>query len=129
MEVVMAGESILVVDDEPLIGTAFKRELSQKGYNVDCVLSGEEAVKAATQKKYHIGLIDKDMPGMDGIETCRQIKKISPDSILIFMTGLFDKQNIVKEQQFVEAGGRTYYLYKPFAQGEVQEVILKALSE
>ena len=65
----------------------------------------------------------------NGIEACREIKKLSPDSIAIFMTGQFDKTNIIKEAQFVDAGGRTFYLYKPFAAGELLEVIQKALSE
>lgn len=125
----MAAENILVVDDEPLIGTAFQRELGERGYQVDCVLSGEAAVEAVKQKKYHLALIDKNLSGMDGIETCRAIKKISPDSILVFMTGHFDKENTLKEQAFVAAGGRTYYLYKPFATGELQDVVQKALQE
>ena len=125
----MSAENILIVDDEEIIGIALERELSEKGYHIDYVLSGEEALKAVQNKKYDIVFIDKKMPGMDGIETCREIKKLSPLSIAIFMTGLFDQNNIFKEQQFVQAGGRTYYLYKPFSQGEVQEVILKALNE
>lgn len=125
----MSGENILVVDDEPIIGTAFKVELGGSGYHVDSVLSGEEALKAVKQKKYDLVFIDKTMPGMDGIEACREIKKLSPDSIAIFMTGLFDKANTNKEAQFLAAGGRTYFLYKPFAQGELQEVVKKALIE
>ena len=125
----MSAEKILVVDDEPVIGISFEREFSEKGYNVDSVRSGQEALLAVKNKKYDIVFIDKIMPGMDGIETCREIMKISPDSIAIFMTGSFDKDNIIKEQQFVAAGGRTYYLYKPFAEGEVHGIILKALSE
>ncbi|MBF0489647.1 MAG: response regulator [Candidatus Omnitrophica bacterium] len=69
------------------------------------------------------------MPGIDGIETCREIMKLSPDSICIFMTGKFEKNNILKEAEFIDAGGKTYYLYKPFAIGELEEVIQKALSE
>ncbi len=125
----MSIANILVVDDEPLIGLAFQRELIADGYTVDSVLNGEEALKAVRLKKYDLALIDKDMPGMDGIETCREIKKIAPESVLVFMTGLFDKHNVSKEKQFVEAGGRTYYLYKPFAQGELRAVVHKALNE
>ncbi|MBF0121881.1 MAG: response regulator [Candidatus Omnitrophica bacterium] len=125
----MASESILVVDDEPIVGLGFERGLGDKGYYVKSVLSGEEALKAVALRKYNVVFIDKDMPGMDGVETCREIKKICPDSICIFMTGKFDKNNTLKESAFVEAGGRTYYLYKPFIAGEIQEVILKALSE
>lgn len=123
----MSGERILVVDDEALIGIAFEREFSDKGYHVDYVLSGEEALRAVKEKDYDIVFIDKNLPGMDGIETCREIKKIAPALIAIFMTGAFDKDNILKEQQFVEAGGRTFYLYKPFARGEVHEVIQQVL--
>ncbi|MBF0123100.1 MAG: response regulator [Candidatus Omnitrophica bacterium] len=125
----MPAERILVVDDEPLIGLAFKRELSSKGYQVDSVLSGEEALTLVQKTKYDLALIDKDMPGIDGIETCRKIKKVSPETICVFMTGLFNKENILKEQQFVEAGGRTYYLYKPFSQGELASVVQTALRE
>jgi len=125
----MSTENILVVDDERIIGTAFETALGDKGYNVDSVLNAEEALIAVTKKKYDLVFIDKTMPGMDGIEACREIKKLSPESIAVFMTGCFDKHNIIKEQQFVDAGGRTYYLYKPFARGELLEVVIKALSE
>ena len=125
----MAAENILVVDDEEIIGIGFDRSLVKKGYHVDSVLSGEDAVKAVTLKKFDLIFIDKDMPGMDGIETCREVKKLCPDSVCIFMTGLFDKENIMKEMAFVDAGGRTYYLYKPFSEGEIEEVIKKVLNE
>ena len=125
----MSGKNILVVDDEPLVGIAFQRELGMEGYQVDSVLSGAEALKAVKEKDYDLALIDKDMPLMDGVETCREINKVSPGLIMIFMTGLFDKHNIAKEREFVEAGGRTYYLYKPFAQGELLSVVQKALFE
>ncbi len=125
----MSVANILVVDDEPLIGFAFKRELAADGYDVDSVLNGEEALKAVRVKKYDLALIDKDMPGMDGIETCKAIKKIAPDPVLVFMTGLFDKNNLSREGEFVAAGGKTYCLYKPFAQGELRAVVRKALDE
>ena len=125
----MEAARILIVDDQVTIGIAFKLELGTLGYDVDSVLCGEEAMKAVNNKKYDLALIDKDMPGMDGIETCREIKRISPDTISIFMTGLFNKENILKEAEFVAAGGRTYNLYKPFAPGEIEGVIRKVLSE
>ncbi|MEI7999544.1 MAG: response regulator [Candidatus Omnitrophota bacterium] len=125
----MAGENILVVDDEVIIGTGFDRSLVKKGYHVDSVLSGEEALVAVRKKKYDIVFIDKIMPGMDGVETCREVKKLSPESVCIFMTGLFDKDNILKEMAFVDAGGRTYYLYKPFSEGEIEAVIKMVINE
>ena len=125
----MAAENILVVDDEAIIGIGFDRVLGNRGYHVESVLSGEEALAAVQKKRYDLVFIDKTMPGMDGIATCLEIKRLSPDSICIFMTGLLDKENNLKEQAFVDAGGKTYYLYKPFAAGELEEVTRKALSE
>ncbi|MBF0571789.1 MAG: response regulator [Candidatus Omnitrophica bacterium] len=125
----MSAENILVVDDEEIIGIALSRELSDKGYNVDYVLNGAEALKVAKHKKYDIVFIDKSMPGMDGIETCRAIKQINPCSMAIFMTGSFDHDNILKEKEFVQAGGGSFFLYKPFARGEVQEVVQKVLGK
>lgn len=125
----MPGENILIVDDEPLVCKGLERELTRANYYVDTVLGGAEAVSAVQRKQYDVVLIDKNMPGMDGIETCRQIKNVCPDSACIFMTGLFDKENILKEMAFVVAGGRTYYLYKPFSEGEVLDSIQKVLGE
>ena len=125
----MSAENILVVDDEPIIGIAFQRELGAKGYHVDSVMNAEEALKAVKLKKYDLIFIDKVMPGRDGIEACRKISKISPDSVAIFMTGYLDKENTLKEKEFIEAGGESYYLYKPFAEGELLMVVQKALKE
>lgn len=124
----MAAGRVLVVDDEPIVGIGFERSLGDHGYQVESVLSGEAALKAVAQQQYDVIFIDKDMPGMDGVEACREIKKISPSAICIFMTGKFDANNIIKEVEFVKAGGKTYYLYKPFAEGEVLQVLQKALS-
>ncbi|MBF0123410.1 MAG: response regulator [Candidatus Omnitrophica bacterium] len=125
----MATKNVLVVDDEAIIGIGFDRALTEYGYQVDSALSGAEALEAVKKKKYDLVFIDKMMPVMDGIETCRGVKKVSPDSICIFMTGLFNKENILKEMAFIEAGGRTYYLYKPFSSSELLDVAQKALGE
>ncbi len=125
----MSAENILVVDDDPIIGITFQRELNEEGYNVDSVVNGEEALKAVKLKKYCLVFIDKVMPGMDGIAVCRKIKEISPDSISIFMTGFLDKNNVIKEAEFIDAGGKVYYLYKPFSQGELLSVVQNALKE
>jgi len=120
-------EKILVVDDEKIIGTAFKRELSKEGYEVDSVLSGEEALEMVKLKNYALIFVDLIMPGIDGIQTCKAIKEISPDSIIVFMTGRIDKDTIFKEIEFTRAGGKVYYLYKPFVEGEILAVTRKAI--
>lgn len=125
----MAGENILVVDDEPMVSEVIKKELGREAYHVDCAMSGKEALEAVRKKTYDVVLIDNVMAPMDGVATCRAIREVSPEPILIYMTGIFDRANVLSELQFVEAGGRLYYLYKPFSNGDLSRVINQALSE
>ena len=126
----MAGEKILVVDDTKIVCLGFQKELTREGYEVDYVLSGEEALGKVRSKEYDLIFMDMVMPGgMDGITTCRAIKEIKPDVILVFMTGKLDKDLTSKEAEFTKAGGKVYYLYKPFSEGEILEVTQKALAE
>lgn len=125
----MYDEKILIIDDEPIVCRAFKKELGDVGYDVDSALSGEEALRKIKTEKYDLVFVDLVLPGKDGIETCRAIKKVSPASKLIFMTGRLDVDPIFKEVDFVNAGGKTYNLYKPFIEGEILEITRKALSE
>jgi len=125
----MAEEKILVVDDEKIVGTAFKRELGREGFEVDIASDGEKALEMAKVKKYDLIFVDMIMPGINGVQTCRALKEISPGSTTIFMTGYVDKETIFREIEFTKAGGKIYYLYKPFGEGEILSVTKKALSE
>jgi len=120
----MPGENILIVDDEPLICSALRRELKGAGYHVDSVLSGEDALEAVKQRRYCLALIDKNMPRMNGMEVCRRMKEISPGLIVILVTG---EGAISKEE--LEAVGGWACLFKPFARGEVLAQVKEALGE
>ena len=125
----MAGERVLVVDDVKIVGTGIKRELDEEGFQTDIALSGKEAIELVKKNGYDVVFVDAVMPEMDGIQTCREIKKISPETELIFMTGRFDKEVTEREVSFIEAGGKVYYLYKPFEPGELLFITKKALAE
>ena len=79
---------ILLVDDEPDVLEFLGYNLRKEGYQVQSCQNGEEAVKKAEELKPHLIILDVMMPGMDGIETCGEIKKIPhlQDSIIIFLT-------------------------------------------
>lgn len=124
----MANEKIMVVDDVQVVCDGFTRELSGKGYEVDHALNGDEALKKASQKHYDLIFIDIVMPGMDGIETCKALKKVDPKAVLVFMTGKYDECSTQREIAFTQVGGENYYLYKPFADGEILDVTKKILS-
>lgn len=128
MEGDMAEKRVLVVDDVEIVFSAFKEELEKEGFRVDTALSGEAALQKASREQYDVIYIDMVMPGMDGVETCRAIKDISPASRLVAMTGQIYSGLANKELEFVKAGGKIYYLYKPFQSGEILQVTKKALS-
>ncbi len=126
----MAGEKILVIDDEKIVYAAFKKELGLEGYEIDGALSGEEALEKVKEKKYALIFIDYHMPGgMNGVEACKAIRKIDSDLVLVFMTGTVEAGTTTeKEAEFIVAGGKVYYLYKPFLEGEILTVTKKALA-
>jgi DNA-binding NtrC family response regulator len=84
----MKDIKILLVDDEVIFTKNMSRLLESRGYHVTAVYSGDEAIKALDQDKYDVMVLDLKMPGMDGITTFKEIKKLQllPTGTLI-LTG------------------------------------------
>ncbi len=79
---------LLLVDDEPDILEFVGYNLRQEGFQVKTASNGEEGLKKAKELKPHLILLDVMMPGMDGIETCDQIRKTPDleDTLIAFLT-------------------------------------------
>jgi two-component system response regulator (stage 0 sporulation protein F) len=75
----MKTATILVVDDEEHIRLLFKEELEDEGYTVDLASNGLEALEKVKHSPYGMVVLDIKMPGMDGIQTLGEIKKINKD--------------------------------------------------
>lgn len=71
----MSKGRILVVDDEEDILELVKYNLEREGYLVDCVDTGEEAIERAVAIRPDGILLDLMLPGVDGIEVCRELRK------------------------------------------------------
>ncbi len=125
----MASKNILVIDDVEIILSTFKEELGSAGFEVDTATSSKAAIKKVRAKKYDIIFIDMVMPEMEGIEICKALKDISPTSRLVAMTGQIYNNLADNELEFRMAGGKVYFLYKPFLEGEILQVTNKALSD
>ncbi|MBU1084165.1 MAG: response regulator, partial [Candidatus Omnitrophica bacterium] len=119
----MDKENILIIDDDKLVCTALKKELEGVGYTADYAMDAEEALSKVSEKKYDIIFVDFVLPRTDGIEVCRKIKEIRPDSIVVFITGKVDKNTIQDEVRFMEEGGESKCLYKPFFENEIAETV------
>jgi two-component system, cell cycle response regulator len=109
---VEAGTRILVVDDVPDNVEILDARLSSRGYTVVTAASGEEALERVEEEAPHLILLDVMMPGMDGHEVVRRLKK-DPDAPfipIILVTALTDADDVV---QGLESGADDY-ISKPY---------------
>lgn len=79
---------ILLVDDEPDILEFIGYNLKKEGFQVETATNGKDALKTAQSLNPHLIVLDVMMPGMDGIETCEEIRKIPSlkDTLVVFLT-------------------------------------------
>ena len=78
---------ILIVDDEEMFVQSLADRLKLRDYDVTTSLSGEDAVEKVKHYLFDVVILDVAMPGMSGIETLREIKKIKPLTEVIMLTG------------------------------------------
>src|SRR4051812_35772599 len=102
--------SILVVDDEALTLRTIGRALQAEGYDVTVAMSAEEGLKKFAEEKPDLALLDVVLPGMDGIELLRQIKKQHPQTIVLMMSAYHMVDRAVESMKL----GAYDYLIKPF---------------
>jgi len=113
---------VLVVDDVEIVFSAFKEDLASGDFQVDTALNGISALEKAKSTAYDVVFIDLFMPNMDGVQTCKAIHEISPESKLVAFTGNIYTGLINQEIAFKLAGGEIHFLYKPFLQGEIRKI-------
>ena len=121
----MAKGRILVIDDEDIVRISCKRALTPEGYEVDVAASGLEGLELFGRGKYDLVIIDLKMPGIDGMEVLKNIKKARPAQNVIVMTGYNAPDNITS----LSFEG-SEFLEKPFTPDTLLEktnnILLKA---
>jgi two-component system, OmpR family, KDP operon response regulator KdpE len=105
----MNSASILVVDDEPQIRRVLRTTLSFRGYTISEVSNGEEAIELAAKLKPDLILLDVNLPGMSGIETCREIRRSTDAPIIMLTVRSAERDKVVA----LDAGADDY-VTKPF---------------
>jgi DNA-binding NtrC family response regulator len=83
----MIGSKILLVDDETVFTQNMSKLLGNRGYRVTAVNSGDNAIKALETEKFDVVVLDLKMPGMDGITTLKEIKKLDLFTETLILTG------------------------------------------
>ena len=118
----MAIETILIVDDEPLICEYLSQALSRKKYKVASANSYEETLVAIQKGHFDLFLIDMKLGKMNGLELLEKIQQLSPHSVSIVMTGYGSIDTAVDAMRL----GAFHYLVKPFEPGTLTALIEKA---
>lgn len=83
----MRGSRILLVDDEVVFTGNMSKLLTTRGYRVTAVNSGDSAIQALEKEDFDVVVLDLKMPGMDGITTLREIKKLGLFTETLILTG------------------------------------------
>jgi len=118
----MTNASILVVDDEAQIRRVLRSTLTFRGYTISEATSGEEALDLVRKVKPDLILLDVNLPGMSGVETCRELRR-SSDAPIIMLT----VRNAERDKIDALDSGANDYVVKPFATGELLARIRNAL--
>ena len=106
---------LLLVEDDRRIASVLKRGLEGEGYAVDLAHDGAQALERVRSEDFAVIILDRMMPGLDGLEVCKKLREAGNRSLVLMLTAkdaLQDKIDGLK-------GGADDYLTKPFAFGEV----------
>lgn len=110
----MDGTRILVVDDEPMVAEVVERYLQREGFAVTVAREGREALRLATTDSHDLVVLDLMLPGIDGLEICRQLRRTSEVPIIMLTARGEETDRIVG----LEVGADDY-LVKPFSPREL----------
>ena len=101
---------ILIVDDDPLVNDFLAETFAPSPYEVEIARSGDEAAERIAEREYDVIFSDVKMPGLNGIELLKLVKKTAPDTVVIMMTAYGTVRNAVEAMK----AGAHEYLLKPF---------------
>jgi two-component system KDP operon response regulator KdpE len=110
----MRAVRILVVDDDPQLRRVMKAALAKHGYIIGDARSGEAALEKLRDERYDLVILDRNMPGMGGVEACRSMREHSDIGIIMLTVRKTEAEKI----EALDAGADDY-ITKPFSMPEL----------
>ncbi len=117
------GGMIHVIDDEPVIHDILSQLLTGEGYELEISASGEEALTKFSSQDFDVVLLDLLMPGLDGIEVLKEIKRIAPQTVVIIITAYASVESAIAAMKI----GAYDYIQKPFKHDDLLLTIKRAI--
>ncbi|MCJ7680571.1 MAG: sigma-54 dependent transcriptional regulator [Candidatus Aminicenantes bacterium] len=114
---------IHVIDDEPIIHEVLGELLSSEGYNVEISANGMEALKKHESEFFDLVLLDLLMPGMNGIDVLKELKKRHPNIVIIIITAYASVESAITAMKI----GAYDYIQKPFKHDELILMVKRAI--
>ena len=115
--------SVLVIDDEEVMREILEALLGREGYRVKVASSGEEGLELARSTSFDAAIVDVMMPGIDGIATLEELKKIDEDLPVVMVTAFASVETAISAMK----RGAFDYITKPFKNDEVIVVVRNAV--
>lgn len=114
---------IHIIDDEPIIHEVLGDLLTAEGYEVEMSSSGEEALTKHSSQAFDLVLLDLLMPGMDGIEVLKKLRKIDPYAVITIITAYASVESAISAMKT----GAFDYVQKPFKHDELLLTVRRAI--
>ncbi len=122
----MPEHTLLFVDDEENIQRSLQRVFRREGYNILTASSGGEGLEKIAQTPVDLILSDQRMPQMSGVEFLREVRKTSPDTVRIILTGYADVQAAMDA---INQGEVYRFITKPWNEQELKLTVKRALEQ
>ncbi|OQX88777.1 hypothetical protein B6D60_01190 [candidate division KSB1 bacterium 4484_87] len=114
------AKKMLIIDDSEVNRYLLETVLSQLGYQVSSAEDGKSGLDKFKQNRPFITFLDIVMPGKSGMEILRQIKQISPSSIVVMVSSFSSKENLYEAKN----AGANWFLVKPITASKIEELVV-----
>ncbi len=122
------SKRILIIDDEESIRKSFVLALEDEGYDVDTVASGEEGIRSIKKRRSDLIFLDLKMPGMNGVDALREIRKIDA-AVPVYVITAFLKEFLDLLDAAVKQGIQFEILNKPIESQQIRALVKGVLEK
>lgn len=112
------SKNILVIDDDEQVRLAFVLALEDEGFDLDTVESGEKGLEKIKGRKYNLIFLDLKMPGLNGVETLRELRKLDKE-VPVYIVTAFHQEFFDQLKNLRNDGIHFELVSKPMNRGQI----------